>query len=193
MGGLPRRPELAHRLDRETSGCLVLGRHARSIADLNRMFRDASVGKTYLAVVAGGPPDDEGRIELKVGPKDRARGWHQKIDEKHGLPALTTYRVLGRTWDHALVELALHTGRTHQLRVHMAGIGCPILGDRIYGAGGSMLHLHSWRVTVPLYRKRPPIEVEAPPPPHILQTLGKLGLVIDDPAVSRVEAGYPQG
>src|SRR5690606_22925082 len=132
--GLPRRPELAHRLDRETSGCLVLGRHARSIADLNLMFREGAVGKIYLAVVAGAPPDDEGRIDLKIGPKDKERGWHQKVDEENGLPALTTYRVLGRAKGHALVELNLHTGRTHQLRVHMAGIGCPILGDRIYGA-----------------------------------------------------------
>lgn len=190
--GLPRRPELAHRLDRETSGCLVLGRHARSIADLNLMFRDGSVGKIYLAVVAGGPPDDEGRIELKIGPKDKARGWHQKIDEEHGLPALTTYRVLGRAQGHALVELGLHTGRTHQLRVHMAGLGCPILGDRIYGAAGAerapMLHLHSWRVSVPLYKKRPPVEVEAPLPPHILETLGNFGLGVGDSAGSRVEA-----
>lgn len=188
--GLPRRPELAHRLDRETSGCLVLGRHARSIADLNLMFREGSVGKIYLAVVAGAPPADEGRIELKIGPKDKLRGWHQKIDEKHGLPALTTYRVLGRANGHALAELTLQTGRTHQLRVHMAGIGCPILGDRIYGgataAGGPMLHLHSWRTTVPLYKKRPPVQVEAPLPPHILETLGKLDLGIGDLVGSRV-------
>src|SRR5690606_2344593 len=78
--GLPRRPELAHRLDRETSGCLVLGRHARSIADLNLMFRNGTVEKIYLAVVEGAPPDEEGRIELPIGPKDKARGWHQKID-----------------------------------------------------------------------------------------------------------------
>lgn len=184
--GLPRRPELAHRLDRETSGCLVLGRHARSIADLNRMFRDGAVGKIYLAVVVGSPPADEGRIELKIGPKDKARGWHQKIDEEHGLAALTTYRVRARAAGHALVELNLHTGRTHQLRVHMAGIGCPILGDRIYGAGGPTLHLHSWRVSVPLYRKRPPVEVEAPLPPHILETLGKFALHMDDLAALRV-------
>ena len=190
--GLPRRPELAHRLDRETSGCLVLGRHARSIADLNLMFREGTVGKIYLAVVAGAPPDDEGRIELKIGPKDKGRGWHQKVDEEKGLPALTTYRVLGRAKDRALVELNLHTGRTHQLRVHMAGIGCPILDDRIYGGpastGGPMLHLHSWRVTVPLYKKRPPVEVEAPLPPHILETLGNLGLGLGDLAGSRVKA-----
>ncbi len=174
--GLPRRPELAHRLDRETSGCLVLGRHARSIADLNLMFRNGTVEKIYLAVVEGAPPDEEGRIELPIGPKDKARGWHQKIDMEKGLPALTTYRVLDRAGGYSLVELNLHTGRTHQLRVHLAAIGCPILGDRFYGNGGGMLHLHSSRVAVPLYPKRDLVRVEAPLPAHMAETLARLGL-----------------
>jgi tRNA pseudouridine32 synthase/23S rRNA pseudouridine746 synthase len=172
--GLPRRPELAHRLDRETSGCLVLGRHRKSIADLNLMFRNGAVEKIYLAVVEGGPKADEGEIDLPIGPKDKERGWHQKIDPEKGLPARTTYKVLGRAENRSLVELNLHTGRTHQLRVHMAAIGCPILGDRIYGNREGQLHLHSWRVAVPLYPKRAPIRVEAPLPAHIAATLQEL-------------------
>lgn len=173
--GLPRRPELAHRLDRETSGCLVLGRHRKSIAALNEMFRDGCVEKIYLAVTEGAPPQDEGEVDLPIGPKDKARGWHQKIDREHGLPARTTWRVIARSAGRGLVELNLHTGRTHQLRVHMAALGCPILGDRIYGGGGAMLHLHSWKVGVPLYPKRETIRVEAPLPAHIRETLKKLG------------------
>jgi tRNA pseudouridine32 synthase / 23S rRNA pseudouridine746 synthase len=184
--GLPRRPELAHRLDRETSGCLVLGRHRKSIADLNLMFRNGVVEKIYLAVVEGGPEKDEGEIDLPIGPKDKERGWHQKVDPEKGLPARTGYRVLGRAENRALVELNLHTGRTHQLRVHMAAIGCPILGDRIYGHEGGLLHLHSWRVAVPLYPKREPIRVEAPLPGHIATTLKDLKIFMTESESSRV-------
>src|SRR5262245_33987334 len=90
--GLPRRPELAHRLAREPSGCLVRGRHRKSIADLNLMFRNGDVEKIYLAVVEAGPEADEGEIDLPIGPKDKARGWHQKVDPEKGLPARTTYK-----------------------------------------------------------------------------------------------------
>lgn len=205
--GLPRRPELAHRLDRETSGCLVLGRHRKSIADLNALFRDGGVEKIYLAVVEGGPATDQGEIDLPIGPKDKARGWHQKIDAEKGLPARTTYRVLARAKGHSLVEMNLHTGRTHQLRVHMAAIGCPILGDKLYGTGGplkwpagdvgnttrgtgehpnSMMHLHSWKTAVPLYRKRAPIRIEAPLPAHIATTLRELEISLGENGLSRV-------
>jgi tRNA pseudouridine32 synthase / 23S rRNA pseudouridine746 synthase len=183
--GLPRRPELAHRLDRETSGCLVLGRHRKSIADLNLMFRNGEVEKIYLAVVENGPSSDEGEIDLPIGPKDKERGWHQKVDLEKGLPAKTSYKVLGRAENRALVELNLHTGRTHQLRVHMAAIACPILGDRIYGNGADQpgaLHLHSWRVGVPLYPKKEPIRVEAPLPGHISETLCQLAIPVPAPA-----------
>ncbi len=187
--GLPRRPELAHRLDRETSGCLVLGRHRKSIASLNGMFREGSVEKIYLAVVEGGPPEEAGLVDLPLAKKDVARGWHMKVDAEKGLPSRTGYRVLDRSAGHALVELNLHTGRTHQLRVHMAALGCPILGDRAYGnalSGGPMLHLHSWRTTVPLYPKREPIRVAAPLPPHIAATLKDFGFEWVDPACSSV-------
>lgn len=193
--GLPRRPELAHRLDRETSGCLVLGRHRKSIADLNLLFRDGGVEKTYLAIVEGGPEIEAGEIDLPIGPKDKDRGWHQKVDPDKGLPARTSYRVLARADGKSVVELDLHTGRTHQLRVHMAALGCPILGDRIYGKNAlapaaanlstmkpgtrdhpssGILHLHSWKVGVPLYKKREAVRVIAPLPVHIASTLNEL-------------------
>jgi tRNA pseudouridine32 synthase/23S rRNA pseudouridine746 synthase len=93
--GLPRRPALAHRLDKETSGCLVLGRHRKALADLSLLFRHGKVGKTYWAVVEGGPDEAEGRIDLPLGRLDDTRGWWMKPDPD-GLPSSTTWRVMGR-------------------------------------------------------------------------------------------------
>jgi tRNA pseudouridine32 synthase/23S rRNA pseudouridine746 synthase len=190
--GLPRRPELAHRLDRETSGCLVLGRHRKALADLGKMFQRGTIEKIYLAVVRGGPPDDAGRVDIPISKRDAQRGWFMKVDHENGQTASTSYRVLGRAGGFSLVELTLHTGRTHQIRVHMAAIGCPVLGERIYATSppppaGPILHLHSWRVGVPLYPKRDTVRVVAPLPPHIEATLQALGLRA---AVDAAEATY---
>lgn len=180
--GLPRRPEAAHRLDKDTSGCLVLGRHPRAMAELNQMFREGRIDKTYWAIVQGSPAEDEGLIDLPLAKRSPDRGWWMKVDPD-GLPSRTRFRVLGRGRDAAgpLAWLALEplTGRTHQLRVHCAASGWPMLGDEIYGAapreGGPGLQLHARSVTVPLYRKRPPIHVEAPPPPHMRGALSACG------------------
>jgi tRNA pseudouridine32 synthase/23S rRNA pseudouridine746 synthase len=180
--GLPRSPALAHRLDRDTSGCLVLGRHRKALAELGRLFKSGRVGKTYWAVVEGGPEADEGRVELPLGRKDETRGWWMKSDP-HGQPAVTVWKVLGRSHGlpHPLTWLALEplTGRTHQLRVHCAAMGWPILGDTIYGnaprSGGPGLHLHAREVVVPLYKKRDPIRVTAPVPLHMHQRLQACG------------------
>ena len=165
--GLPRKPEAAHRLDKDTSGCLVLGRHPRAMAELNQMFRDGRIDKTYWAICEGGPAEDQGLIDLALGKQSPERGWWMKPDPS-GQPALTRWRVLGRADRATLMELRPITGRTHQLRVHCAASGWPILGDPIYGAAprfsGPGLHLHARTVTVPLYRKKPPIVVEAPLP-----------------------------
>jgi len=96
--GLPRRPALAHRLDRDTSGCLVLGRHRKALAQLGKLFKSGTVGKTYWAVVEGGPDGDEGQIELPLGRRDMSRGWWMKHDPA-GQPATTRWRVMGRSPD----------------------------------------------------------------------------------------------
>ena len=168
--GLPRKPEAAHRLDKDTSGCLILGRHPKAIARLNELFRTNAVDKVYWAVVEGGPAEDEGEIDLALAPKSPDRGWWMKVDPK-GQPSLTTWRVLGRAEGLTLLELRPVTGRTHQLRVHCQASGWPILGDPIYGTaprfGGPGLHLHARSVSVPLYPKKPPITVEAAVPEHM--------------------------
>src|SRR2546430_1217270 len=94
--GLPRAPALAHRLDRDTSGCLALGRHRKALAHLGVLFKHGRIGKTYWAVVAGGPTKSEGRIELPLGRKDATRGWWMKHDPA-GQPAVTVWKGLGRT------------------------------------------------------------------------------------------------
>jgi tRNA pseudouridine32 synthase/23S rRNA pseudouridine746 synthase len=196
--GLPRSPALAHRLDRDTSGCLVLGRHRKALAELGHLFKSGRVGKTYWAIVEDGPLEDEGRVELALGRKDATRGWWMKHDPR-GQPAVTTWKVLGRrrsptapadpadqatvtTGDqHAFTWLALEplTGRTHQLRVHCAAMGWPIVGDRIYGTaprgGGPHLHLHAREVVVPLYKNREPVRVSAPVPLHMHERLKACG------------------
>ena len=93
--GLPRAPALAHRLDRDTSGCLVLGRHRKALALLGKLFKQGKIGKTYWAVVEGSPAADEGRIDIALGKLDEERGWWMKPDP-HGQPAVTTWKVMGR-------------------------------------------------------------------------------------------------
>ena len=223
--GLPRSPALAHRLDKDTSGCLVLGRHRKALALLGKLFKQGKVGKTYWAVVEGGPEADEGRIDIPLGKLDESRGWWMKPDP-HGAPAVTTWKVMGRSlfspppcgegpgvgveFDRLarhnsypppqpsptrgegalsargdasshLTWLALEplTGRTHQLRVHCAEMGFPILGDSIYGSaprvGGPPLHLHARELVVPISKNKPPVKVVAPVPAHMREGLTLCG------------------
>jgi tRNA pseudouridine32 synthase/23S rRNA pseudouridine746 synthase len=184
--GLPRAPALAHRLDRDTSGCLVLGRHRKALAQLGKLFKNGAIDKTYWAVVEGAPDADEGIIELPLGRLDVTRGWWMKHDPD-GQPAVTKWKVLGRgksSW----LALEPVTGRTHQLRVHCAEMGWPILGDAIYGtaprSGGPVLHLHAREIVVPLYKNRGPIRVIAPPPQHMREQLTACGWQDEKTAVA---------
>jgi tRNA pseudouridine32 synthase/23S rRNA pseudouridine746 synthase len=176
--GLPRAPALAHRLDRDTSGCLVLGRHRKALAELGRLFKAGRIDKTYWAVVEGGPTEDEGRVDLPLGRKDATRGWWMKHDPQ-GQPATTTWRVMGRAGALAFLALEPLTGRTHQLRVHCAAMGWPIVGDTVYGtaprAGGPGLQLHAREIVVPLYKNREAIRTTAPVPPHMYERLSACG------------------
>ena len=263
--GLPRPPVLAHRLDKDTSGCLVLGRHRKALAHLGLLFKHGKVGKTYWAVVEGGPDADEGTVELPLGRLDETRGWWMKPDPK-GLPSVTTWKVLGRsspppgggrlasgpgrggsapssspppcgqwlgvgvkpsgtlaptgldpppqpsptrgegelvasssspslasgggkiTW----LALTPVTGRTHQLRVHCAASGWPIVGDTIYGtaprfAGPPQL-LHAREVVVPISKSKAPVRVTAPVPAHMRDWLRACGWNGEDGMIKRPSA-----
>jgi tRNA pseudouridine32 synthase / 23S rRNA pseudouridine746 synthase len=184
--GLPRKPSLAHRLDRDTSGCLVLGRHHKALERLGKLFKRGEIDKTYWAIVEGGPVEETGLIDLPLGRRDATRGWWMKVDSE-GLPSQTKFRVLGRGLDASgapLAFLALEplTGRTHQLRVHCAAMGFPILGDPIYGSaavGGTPLHLHAREITVPMAKNGPPTTAIAPVPEHMRAAIGCCGFALD--------------
>ena len=185
--GLPRPPALAHRLDKDTSGCLVLGRHRKALAHLGLLFKHGKVGKTYWAVVEGGPQANEGRIDLPLGRLDDKIGWWMKHDP-NGLPSSSTWKVMGRAEGFTWLALEPLTGRTHQLRVHCAESGFPVLGDNIYGTaprfGGPGLHLQAREIVIPLYKNRPPITVTAPVPPHMKERLKACGWVEEETAAA---------
>jgi tRNA pseudouridine32 synthase/23S rRNA pseudouridine746 synthase len=183
--GLPRDPELAHRLDKDTAGCLVLGRHRRALERLGKLFKANAVGKTYWAIVEGSPATEQGEIDLAMSPRDPKRGWWMKVDPK-GQPALTRFRVLGRAEGRTWLALEPVTGRTHQLRLHCEASGFPILGDTIYGSaprhGGPGLHLMARAISLPFDPKRAPIGAEAPPPDHMRAALAACGWSGGDPS-----------
>ena len=187
--GLPRSPALAHRLDRDTSGCLVLGRHRKALAELGKLFKAGRVSKTYWSIVDGGPDADEGRIDLALGRLDDTIGWWMKPDPK-GQPSTTLWKVMGRAPGITWLALEPLTGRTHQLRVHCAAMGWPVLGDPIYGSaprtGGPGLQLHAREIVVPLYKNREPVRIAAPAPSHMVERLRACGWSGDDVS-ARVE------
>jgi RluA family pseudouridine synthase len=174
--GLQRPPALAHRLDADTSGVLVLGRHPKALRKLGRLFQGRETEKTYWAVVHGTPPGEEGVFDQKLLKVNTRSGWSVKVAE-NGQAAITHYKVLGRGPGISWLELKPETGRTHQLRVHCAAAGCPIVADRLYGQAepGKLLHLHARGIVLPLSRNKPPIVVTAPPPPHMRAALASCG------------------
>ena len=131
--GLPRAPSLAHRLDRDTSGCLVLGRHRKALALLGKLFKQGKIGKTYWAVVEGSPDADEGRIDIALGKLDEERGWWMKPDP-HGQPAATTWKVMGRgPGSHLAGARAADRAHASAARA-LRRDGLAVLGDNIYGS-----------------------------------------------------------
>ena len=144
------RPGIVHRLDRDTSGVLIIAKNADAAAHLQRQFAQRTTKKTYLAVTDSVPKLAAAKIDLPIGRNPSAPSTF-RVDP-NGKPAQTTYRVLASTDTQALIELKPSTGRTHQLRVHMAHLNTPILGDRVYGkpnASRLMLHAHKLEITLP--------------------------------------------
>jgi tRNA pseudouridine32 synthase / 23S rRNA pseudouridine746 synthase len=176
--GSDRAPALAHRLDKDTSGCLALGRHREALARLGLLFRNGYAEKHYLAVVLGTPPDS-GTIDAPLSrASDDRRSWVMRTSPD-GDAAITDFRLLAQGDGVATVLFTPRTGRTHQIRVHAAAAGFPLAGDRLYGgdralAASRHLQLHAWRLTLP-YDRREPIRTEAPLPQHMLPLLGLCG------------------
>ncbi len=172
--GKKRVPQPAHRLDQDTAGCLVLGRTKPALAMLGALFAAGRARKTYWAVVRGGPQGDAGLVQaplLKVSTK--ATGWRMVVDPQ-GQPAATEWRVLGRGNGLAWLELHPRTGRTHQIRVHCAHLGHPILGDARYGGGAGALHLLARSLALPT---EPAINVTAAVPAHMRAAMAACGWV----------------
>ena len=161
--------EAVHRLDRDTSGLLVLARTRAARSALGRAFEQRLVRKRYLAVVLGGPPEPAGEIDLPLGP-DRTNPPRQKVDAGDGKPSLTRWRLLAGSpaaIPTSLLEIEPLTGRSHQIRVHLAALGCPIAGDRLYGgtAEAVPLALHAVWLDLPHPTTGARLVFTAAPPP----------------------------
>ena len=184
--GYEDRPRLVHRLDKDTSGLLLIARTGQAAKRLAESFRDRETEKLYWAVVVGVPPRAEGTIDLPLAKRPGARDREtMQVDHEEGQRALTHFRELDRAGKRAaLLALWPRTGRTHQLRVHCAEIGCPILGDRKYGgeeallsavADSRRLHLHARRITLPHPSGKGELKLQAEPPPHFRRTVEAFG------------------
>ena len=178
------RPRLVHRLDKDTSGVLLIARTPGSAAFFSKRFSGRSARKTYWALVAGVPDIADGLIELPLAKQPGSGGEKMMVDESgEGMPARTRYRVIDQAGNRAAwVELQPLTGRTHQLRVHMAAIGHPIVGDGKYGGPDCFLtgsisrkmHLHARRLVID-HPDGTPLDVTAPLPEHFAASMTQLG------------------
>ncbi len=193
------RPKLVHRLDKDTSGALLVARTPRAAAFFSRAFSGRTARKIYWAIVTGVPPVEDGLIDLPLAKQPGTGGEKMHVDEAEGQPARTRYRVIERAGNRAAwVELQPYTGRTHQLRVHMAAIGHPILGDGKYGGQDAFLtgsisrklHLHARRLRID-HPDGGRIDVTAALPEHFTQSLASLGfdLALGDLPLDEIKFG----
>jgi tRNA pseudouridine32 synthase / 23S rRNA pseudouridine746 synthase len=164
-------PWLAHRLDRDTAGCLLIALKKSALVAAQELFASGAVQKTYWAVVAGVPTKASGEINLPLAKVAVGNVW--KMAPTVGAPiATTSWRSRGAGGGMAWLELHPHTGRTHQIRAHCAALGHPVLGDAIYGGGDGALCLLARAITLPV---DPPLAAEAPVPPHMMARMKTCG------------------
>ena len=164
--GFQRPPTPMHRLDQDTSGCLLLARNARVRATLQQAFEARKVRKYYLAVVATAVQEETGTIDVPLGKKSSAEAGWRMIADPRGQEAITNWRRLAVRDGRSLIEFVPLTGRTHQIRAHAReAFGTGIVGDRVYGVPGGMMLLHASRLVVPRDRHEL-IDVTAPLPEH---------------------------
>jgi tRNA pseudouridine32 synthase / 23S rRNA pseudouridine746 synthase len=164
-------PTIVHRLDKDTSGCLLLARTVKSHRRYQQAFELGQVQKTYIAILDGVPADESGTVDMALSKYSTAEEGWRIIPDPNGKSAKSHWRVVEVIDGRALVEFSPETGRTHQLRVHAAsGIGVPICGDPVYGGGQGLMLLHASELIVPRDGK-PPIAATAPMP-HRFRALG---------------------
>jgi 23S rRNA pseudouridine1911/1915/1917 synthase len=183
--GLPgvggeRRPGVVHRLDKDTSGLVIFAKHDGAMLELQRQFKARQVKKTYLAIVHGAPPTEEGLIDAPVGRDPRERKRMAVVAEQKGRPARSRFHRIGQLGEYALLLVEPETGRTHQIRVHLAYLGTPVAGDRVYGSrhqpdwlGRQMLH--AWRLQLGLTDEPEPRRFEAAIPADFREALVHIG------------------
>jgi tRNA pseudouridine32 synthase/23S rRNA pseudouridine746 synthase len=163
--GFRRSPLPVHRLDRDTSGCLLLARNPKAHTKFQRAFEEKLVDKAYVAILDGVPEAQSGTIDLALGKTSTAEAGWRMVADPAGKNAVTHWRIAAVRNERALVLFTPETGRTHQIRVHAAaGIGIPIAGDPVYGAGRGPMLLHALSLRVAREGK-PPVEATAPLPP----------------------------
>jgi 23S rRNA pseudouridine1911/1915/1917 synthase len=174
-GTEPDRPGIVHRLDRDTSGLMVVARNEDAYRRLQSLVRRHRLERGYLALVRGRPRSLSGRIEAALG-RDRAEPTRQSLDTDTPRDAITHFDVLEQLPAHALLRVRLETGRTHQIRVHLAAIDLPVVGDRVYGVRDLDLErqfLHASRLAFPHPITGEPIETESPLPPDLAAALDR--------------------
>ncbi len=173
-GGDPERPGIVHRLDRDTSGLLLVARSDAAFAALSEAIRERRVERRYLALVRGAPRSRTGRIAAPIG-RDRRDRTRRSIDTDTPREAVTWFDVRERLGGRTLLEARLETGRTHQIRVHLEAIGLPVSGDPVYGAAGDLglerqfLHAHSLALDHPITGE--PLEFSSPLPADLADAL----------------------
>jgi 23S rRNA pseudouridine1911/1915/1917 synthase len=173
------RPGVVHRLDKETSGLILLARNERAHRWLQDQFRLRTVAKTYLALVDGKPPTPSGRVETYIGRDPRHRKQMAIVPESRGREAISEYKTMEGFKGHTLLEFHPFTGRTHQIRLHCAFLGCPIVGDKIYGRKKTSIEierhfLHAYRLKIVLPGENEPRVFEADLPADLLKVLNTL-------------------
>ena len=184
---LEARPKLVHRLDKDTSGALLLARTPRAAAHFSKAFSSRTARKVYWALVVGVPDIHDGIIDLPLAKQPGTGGEKMHVDEKEGQPSRSRYRVVERAGNRCCwVELQPYTGRTHQLRVHMAAIGHPIVGDGKYGGKDAFLtgtisrkmHLHARRIRID-HPDGGQVDVRADMPTHMADSFADLGFDLE--------------
>ncbi|MBV9782370.1 MAG: RNA pseudouridine synthase [Acidisphaera sp.] len=164
-------PWLVHRLDADTAGCLVVALRRAALIAAQAEFAAGRAIKTYWALVRGVPATAQGVVDAPLAKRRDRAGWRMAVDAG-GQPAVTAWRLRGRADGLSWLELMPRTGRTHQVRVHCASLGFPVLGDALYGGGEGGLHLLARAVAL---RLDPPLEAVAPPPSSMVAALARCG------------------